>query len=147
MEKRITILHAIESLSVGGAEKSLVQNVNRLPQYRNIVVTLHGPNMLASELKDAKVINLNCQTLIEGLRAVPRLRKVLAEEQVDLVHAQLFKSSLIARLAAGKKYPFVFTLQSMLGKDLFKKNVIARIMERLSYSKENFIIAVSKEAL
>jgi glycosyltransferase involved in cell wall biosynthesis len=147
MEKRITILHVIETLGLGGAEKSLVQNINRLPQYRHIVVILHGSDVLRSQLKDAKLINLNCNTLPEEIRAVSRLRKLLAEEQVDLVHAQLFKSSLIARLAAGKKYPFVFTLQSMLGEDLFKRNVVARMMERLSYSKRNYIIAVSKEAL
>lgn len=147
MEKRITILFVIESLGVGGAEKALVQTVNSMPQFRKIVVILHAPDILRTHLTDAELINLNCHSISDRVKAVRHLRKIIKNEKVDLVHAQLFNSSLVARLASRGTTPFVFTLQSMLGEDLFQKNIVARLAERFTYSHDNYIIAVSQEAL
>lgn len=147
MEKKITILHVIESLGVGGAEKSLVQAVNGMPGYRHIVAILHEPDTLKEKLTDARVINLGADSIWQRWKAVKQLEQVIDAEQVDLVHAQLFNSTLAGRMASRGKIPFVFTLQSMLGEDLFKKDIISRYMEKITYSKKNYLIAVSNEAL
>lgn len=147
MDNKKTIVHVIESLALGGAEKSLVQNVNAMPEYRNIVVILNKPDVLKNSLTNAKLINLNSATFFQRYKAIKKLRKIIVAEKADLVHAQLFNSTLVARMASKYKVPFVFTLQSMLGEDLFKKDFISRMMEKLTYSKKNYIIAVSNEAL
>ena len=143
----LTIIHVIESLALGGAEKSLVQNVNAMPEYKHVVVILSEPDNLKVNLKNAEFINLNCSTFFQRLMAARKLREVIISMQPDLVHAQLFNSTLVARRASKGKVPFIFTLQSMLGEDLFKKDFISRMMEKLAYAKKNYIIAVSNEAL
>ncbi|HMG67696.1 MAG TPA: glycosyltransferase [Chitinophagaceae bacterium] len=141
------ILHIIESLGIGGAERSLIQMVNGLSEFDHIVVVLARPNDLAVQITNGKVINLGVTSFWGYLRAILRIRKLIKENSVTIVHAQLFKSTIVGRLAAGRKYPFVFTLQSMLGEDLFRKSFPARVLERLTCRPSNFLIAVSNEAL
>lgn len=145
--KKITILHVIETIGVGGAEKALVQTVNGIPEYNHIIATLFEPDGLKEKLKEAKLIKLNATSLWGKLKAVRKLRKIIKEESVDIVHAQLFHSTIVGRLAAHNKLPFVFTIQSMLGEDLFNKDFISRTIEKLTYSKRNYLIAVSQSAL
>jgi glycosyltransferase involved in cell wall biosynthesis len=147
MDKQITILHVIESLGVGGAEKSLVQAVNGMPGYRHIVAILHEPDTLKDKLTDARVINLAAHSIWQRWKAVKQLKQIIDAEQVDLVHAQLFNSTLVGRIASRGRVPFIFTLQSMLGEDLFKKDFVSRLLEKITYSKKNYLIAVSNEAL
>jgi L-malate glycosyltransferase len=147
MNRKITILHVIESLGLGGAEKAVVQAVNGNPEYRHIVAILHGPDVLKSQLKEAPFLNLEAVSVFDRVKAVSKLRKTILENKVDIVHAQLFNSTIVGRMASRGICPFVFTLQSMLGEDLFKKNYIARMVEKFTYSEGNYIIAVSNEAL
>ena len=147
MEVKKTVLHIIESLGVGGAEKAMVQTVNAMPQFNQVVAILHGPETLKSQLNNVKFFNLNCHSVADRFKAVRELKKIIRDDKVDLVHAQLFNSSLLGRIASRGNTPFLFTLQSMLGEDLFKNNFIARMAEKLTYSPKNHIIAVSQEAL
>ncbi len=147
MNQKITVLHLIETLGLGGAEKSLVQAINGMPDYNHIVVILHEPDTLKVELRDVEIINLTSYSFFQRLKAVNRVKKIIQKKKIDLVHAQLFNSTLIGRLASRRKTPFVFTLQSMLGEDLFKKNPFARFLERTTYSRSDYLIAVSNEAL
>lgn len=105
----LTIIHVIESLALGGAEKSLVQNVNAMPEYKHVVVILSEPDNLKVNLKNAEFINLNCSTFFQRLMAARKLREVIISMQPDLVHAQLFNSTLVARRASKGKVPFIFT--------------------------------------
>lgn len=147
MNNKIKILHIIESLSVGGAEKSLIQTVNGLPEFDHLIVALSYPDDLASMITNARILTLGVTTLIGYWKAIFTIKKLIKKNNINIVHSQLFKSTIVGRLAAGKRIPFVFTLQSMLGEDLFKNSLRARIIERMTCQKRNYLIAVSKEAL
>lgn len=147
MNRKITVLHVIETLGLGGAEKAVVQAVNNNPDYRHIVAILHGPEVLKSQLKDATFINLNAASVFGRVKAISKLKRAILENNVDIVHAQLFSSTIVGRMASRGVCPFVFTLQSMLGEDLFKKNYMARMVEKFTLSRNDYIIAVSNEAL
>lgn len=121
--------------------------VNGLSGFDHLVVVLARPNDLAVEINNGKVINLEVTSFWGYLKAIFRIRRLVKENSVAIVHAQLFKSTIVGRLAVGRKYPFVFTLQSMLGEDLFRKSFPARILERLTCLRSNYLIAVSNEAL
>ena len=147
MGDKLRILHIIESLGVGGAEKSLVQTIKGLPNYHHVITILHNPDTLKHQLQDIEVINLNSVSTWQKFQSIKTIKKILREKKIDLVHAQLFYSTLIGRLACKKTHPFIFTLQSMLGEDLFKKNRVARFLEKSSYAQKNYVIAVSAAAL
>jgi glycosyltransferase involved in cell wall biosynthesis len=144
---KLRILHIIESLGIGGAEKSLVQIVTGLSNYHHVVAILHSPDTLSNKLENIEIINLNSVSAWQKFRSIKKIRRIVKEKKIDLVHAQLFYSTLIGRVACQKSHPFIFTLQSMLGEDLLKKNRVARFLERKSYARENYVIAVSAAAL
>src|SRR5688572_3443861 len=94
------VLHVIDTLSVGGAEKLLVGTVNGLSQFNHHVVYLSGSDALAKDLPaDCKIVKLNFRSKLDTFRCVKQLRRYIRENDIDIVHSHLVMSTIIARLA------------------------------------------------
>jgi glycosyltransferase involved in cell wall biosynthesis len=148
MERKKTILHIIQNFGIGGAEMAVVGVLKNLHEYNNIVVTLDGLNQFGPELKYDKYYNLNLPSYYLFPLAIRKLRQIIKENNVSLVHSQLYWSTILARFACPKNIPLVTTIQSSLTDSVeYKKKWIGRL-DRYSYLKrESTILGVSQHTL
>jgi len=143
-----TILHIVQNFGRGGAETAVVGVLKNLHEYNNIVVTLDGLNQFGSELTYDKYYNLDLKSYYLFPMAIRKLRKIIRENKVDLVHSQLYWSTILARFACPENIPLVTSIQaSLTGSVEYKKKWICQL-ERFSYNKrKSTILGVSQYTL
>jgi len=118
-----TILHIIQNFGRGGAETAVVGVLKNLHEYNNIVVTLDGLNQFGSELTYDKYYNLDLKSYYLFPMAIRKLRQIIRENKVDLVHSQLYWSTILARFACPENIPLVTSIQaSLTGSVSIKRN-------------------------
>ncbi len=143
-----TILHIIYNLGRGGAETMLVTVVKELKEYNNIIVTLYDENHFGDELECDQNISLNLKSKYLLPQASIRLRKIIKENNVALVHSHLFWPTVLARMATPQNIPLITTIHAFVGTSLEYKNWHLRWIDKLTYRfKKSVIIAVAKGAL
>lgn len=132
MNKRIKVLHVIESIARGGAENNLLNLLKYMDRnaFENKVLYLYN----GSELKDAFGA-IGVDTMCAGMRSIRDLSrgmgfliKEISRGDYDMVHTQLFGANLYGRAAAfitGKRV--VTTLQNP-DYTFERKNAIVRKM-------------------
>jgi glycosyltransferase involved in cell wall biosynthesis len=143
-----TIVHVIDSLSLGGAETLLKNTIALLPQFRHTIICLEKRNKANNIIINyADIISLG----FSGWKSLPasviKLRKIINKIKPLLVHSHLFYATICARLATGSGVPLVSTIHSLYSKDAFEKNKKSIWAERLLFKKEHSLIAVSKYVL
>lgn len=145
---RKTILHVIQNFGLGGAETAVVGVLKNLKEYNNIVVTLDGLNQFGDELKYDKYYNLNLKSYYLFPLVINKLRRIIIENKVDIVHSQLYWSTILARFATPKNIPLVTSIQSSLtGSVEYKKNWICRLEKYSYHRRPSVIIGVSQYTL
>jgi glycosyltransferase involved in cell wall biosynthesis len=140
------IMHVIDSLARGGAETLLVNVVKNLSQLEHHIVTLKNINEFKEQLDQYKNVSVSFlgSNKISSLPAnVIKLRRLIARHKPDIVHSQLYWSSVTARLATPKSIPFFFTSQNLQAYSTFKKRWTI-VLEKLTYKKRHTLISVSK---
>ena len=149
MLEKPAIIHVIDSLARGGAETLLVDLLEDLSEsYRVIIVTLYD----ACDFDKSKLVCEKRYCLqYKGFTSVPscafRLRKIIRQYNPLLVHAHLYTSSVVARIATPKKTPLVFSIHTMLSIENYNKKKLSLVAEKLTYRKHHHVISVSKQAL
>jgi glycosyltransferase involved in cell wall biosynthesis len=143
-----TILHFIYNLGRGGAETMLVRVLKELPQYRNIVVTLHNKNNFGAELQCDELICMNKPSLLSLLSSAAQLKKLIRKYEVDMVHSHLPQCNFAARLAVPKDIPLITTIHTSVATATGYKKWYIRALDRFTYRfKKSYIIGVSEVAL
>jgi glycosyltransferase involved in cell wall biosynthesis len=144
LNTRKNILHIIDSIALGGAETILLQTIQELTHHNHILVYLadvHNSQPVSSG--SVKVYNLSVTRNILIPVGAFRLRRIIRKNNVDIVHAHLWKSTLIARLATPKSVRLLFTLHSLMSKDAFRSRVRLHI-EKMFYHTSQELLAVSE---
>lgn len=142
-----TILHFIYDLGRGGAETMLVRVLKELPEYNNIVVTLYEDNHFKKELICAQYICLNQKSLFHFPLSAVKLRKIIKQHQVDLVHTHLFWPTQVARLGVPKNIPLITTIHAFIATSVEYKNWFIRWLDKRFYRlRKSVIIGVAKGA-
>ena len=142
-----TILHFIYDLGRGGAETMLVRTLKELPEYNNIVVTLYPHNEFKKELEGFTCICLNQGMLLSFPFTALRLKRIIEDHKVDLVHTHLFWPTLIARMGTPKHIPLVSTIHAFIATSVEYRKWYIRLLDKLSYKLRNTtIIGVAKGA-
>ncbi len=99
----ITVLHVIDTLGLGGAERFLVNLVRHLnrDRYQPIVAWLSAEGPFAQDVRAAgiEVVGIRARGHRDP-RAVYRLYRLMRERQVQILHTHLFVDSFYGRLAA-----------------------------------------------
>ena len=145
MAAKKTVVHVIDSLTRGGAEILLVGVIQALPDFKHYIATLSNQiDFTVKELKNAEVLSFDYHGKSQIPVAVLRLRRVIKQIQPDIIHAHLYWSTVIARLARPGNIKFIFTVHSILSLDAFKMNHWSLILEKITYSKNQVLILVSK---
>jgi glycosyltransferase involved in cell wall biosynthesis len=142
-----TILHFIHNLGRGGAEVMMVKVIKELKEYNNIVVTLSPQNHFDNELECDKLICLNARSILFFPVAVLKLRKIIRQYKVDVVHTHLFWPTIIARLGTPSRIPLVTTIHAFIATSIEYKKSYVRILDKITYYlRKNIIITVAKGA-
>ena len=143
---KTNVLHIIDTLGIGGAEKILVGTVNGLPWFQHHVVYLNGSDAMASNLpEDCQIIKLNCRSKFDIVRSAFKLNKYIRENNIEIVHSHLFMASLVARLACPKDVKLFTTIHNLPSKNFFAKSRVARWLEKLTTKKRHHLIAICHE--
>jgi glycosyltransferase involved in cell wall biosynthesis len=145
--RRLKILHVIDQLGVAGAERLLVNTVPLLTEYDHVIAHLHAPTELAVALAPWPVVSLDHRSRRDLPRSAWRLRALARSSRVDLIHSHLQMSTWVARLAAPVRIPIVTTVHSLLSVDAYAKNWGTFAAERVSHSRTDTLLAVSRAAL
>lgn len=132
---------------MGGAEMLLKNTLPLLEEYQHVVCYLGGTEELKQSFAAFPVYNLHHQGHLDILRSIRRLRKIIRDNNAAIVHAHLFDSTLIARLACPAKVKFVFTIHNLLSKDAFEVNKLSFWAEKFLYKKRHTVIGVSEEVI
>lgn len=93
------ILYIIDTLQIGGAEKSILEIVPRFTKYIPIICSVYKGNALQKAYTDAgiKVFTLNIEGRFEYAKAVRALLHIIHNENVQLIHTTLYRSDIIGR--------------------------------------------------
>lgn len=143
-----TILHFIYDLGRGGAETMMVRVIRELQEYNNIVVTLYEDNHFEQELECTKYICLHQRSLLHFPVSVIKLRKIIKDYKVDIVHTHLFWPTFIARIATPRHIPLITTIHAFIKTSVEYKKWFIRLLDKLSYRiRPSIIIGVAKGAL
>lgn len=143
------VLHVIDTLDIGGAEKIAVGIVNGLHQYQHHIAYLSGKNLLKDSLPaGCKLIPLNFHSKMDTWRCVKQLRRYIRENQIEVVHSHLVMATLIGRMACPRNVKMFNHIQSIVGARFFGKGkYLQRLTEKFFYKKRHHLIVVSEEVL
>lgn len=139
------ILYIIDSLSRGGAELLLVEFIASLPmEYEVTVVILHEPDTLRIKLPEATtLLKLDFKNKYSIAGCAIKLNIIIKQYNITLVHAHLYLSTLVARLATPTGIPLVFSVHNALSEEVFAGSCIGKWLERLTYNPDQQAIFVS----
>lgn len=110
------VLHVIESLAPAGAEQVLVNTVPAMRQEGVVadVVALWGPYDLAHVIREngSRVYELNLSSTWSVLKGIAALRRLIIEEEYEVIHAHLPMAVFYSALAK-KSVPLVTTFHGL----------------------------------
>jgi glycosyltransferase involved in cell wall biosynthesis len=140
--KKIRVIHLSIGLQWGGAETLMAAIASRLDPARFDVkiIALQGDGPVGQQLRNAGIP----VTLLRtgggwDIRALLRLKRRLAEEKPDIVHAHLLRANLLACLTRSNHA--VVWHEHGTGEWL---NPAARLLERQLMTRSQSVIAISK---
>jgi glycosyltransferase involved in cell wall biosynthesis len=141
MGRRPTVLVLIKGLGIGGAERLIADGAafwNRDRYDYRVAYVLPWKDQVVGEL-EALDVPVRCIGTARGLRppVYRTLRSLMAEWGVDLIHAHLPTTGILARLVGGA--PVVYTEHNVVG----SYRLPTRIANRLTYPRNAAVIAVS----
>ena len=140
------VLHVIDTLGVGGAEKVMIGSIKSLPDFNHHVVYLGGSNALVSHIPSScKISQLNYHSKVDIGRCALQLRRYIKKNNIEIVHSHLFMATIIARIACPRNVKLFTTIHSLPSKNYFADSRLAKWMEKLTYRKHHHIIAICHE--
>ncbi|MFH1478583.1 MAG: glycosyltransferase [Candidatus Omnitrophota bacterium] len=102
---KINILHAIEGLGVGGAERLLTTNLSYLnkDRFNNIVTYLNNEDYFLRDLArfQIKVYPIHVKNIYSPIKVIKRLLNIIRKEKIDIIHTHLFSTNIYGRIAGG----------------------------------------------
>jgi L-malate glycosyltransferase len=148
VKQKKTILHIIQNFGRGGAETAVVGVLKNLSEYNNIVVTLDSLNEFGDELKYDKYYSLDLKSYYLFPFAIKKLKRIIKENDVDLVHSQLYWSTILARFACPRHIPLVTSIQASLSESVEYKKKWIGWLDKFSYNRrDSVILGVSQHTL
>ena len=113
----IKVLHFIPTLLSGGAERQLVNLVSSTSKQvvDHVVCVINEADFFAPYIREAgyRVVELGISAKRPFLRAASKFRRVIREENPDIIHSWLYDANISARLAIlpNGRIPIVTSLQ------------------------------------
>jgi len=159
---RLRVLHLIEGLGSGGAEKLLYTNLKHFDTSRveSLVVTVFSKqDYWRNPIADlgVNVVTLDCPSRRSIIRGVFRLIKILRDFKPDVIHTHLFTANIIGRLAGRvARIPVISSVHSLdyepealtdATQNISRKMLLSRLLDKWTAKLGcRMMIAVSKRA-
>jgi glycosyltransferase involved in cell wall biosynthesis len=142
------VLHIIDSMGIGGAERLVVTVINSLVgRYEQHLILLNKPDTLLPEIDPSCKVTIIGVSFPRGLwTARGKVKSYIREHHIDIVHTQLYWSSIVARLASPRHVKVFNTLQAIMSASVYNGRWLLYI-EKFTYKKHHHIIGVSQEVL
>lgn len=139
MKKKV--LHVINSLMPGGAEMLLVNSLAEggLQEHTdNIVVYFQGASPLAEKMdKSVQVICLDYKGILSLPATLSKLRKIIREHKIDIVHTHLNPAGTYTHLICPATVPHVHTLHTTYSMDTETRPVMRWLERKLYFNKKD----------
>ena len=140
LNMRKKILHVINSLVVGGAEILLVNSLSAggLPEYAdNYLVYFQGTSSLLDRIDPrVKVFCLDYKGRFGLPGALSRLRKLIKENNIDVVHTHLNPAGFYTHLVCPANIPQVHTVHIAYSTDIETKPTKLFLEKHLYFQKK-----------
>lgn len=93
------VLYLIDTLGVGGAEKSILEIAANFKDFEPVVCHVFSVKDLKPlfEKRGIRVISLDLPKSLSNNKIVPKLLEVIEKEKPDIIHASLYRSMMISR--------------------------------------------------
>jgi len=146
----LKVLHLIDSLAGGGAEKMVVDSLNELavirPGDQHHLATLYEDGPLLATFRQAGTRHLSLRMRpLTALSTVRRLRQFIREAGIEVVHTHLYQSTLVGRLAVSRGVALVSTYHTGFHNptsiEYSRKRLLA---DRLTYRRWHQLVFVSQ---
>ncbi|MDQ7036282.1 MAG: hypothetical protein Q9P01_16055 [Anaerolineae bacterium] len=99
MTRKLRVLYCIDSLKMGGAERITAALMPHLTDITPIICTLYDhESPLKQQVESIPSVNLDAKRLID-LSAFRHFLRVIKDERIDVIHAQLQHATIFASLA------------------------------------------------
>lgn len=146
---RLKVLHIINSLTVGGAEILLVNSLTAggLQEHvDNTLVYLQGTSDLEQRVdKGVNIICLNYKGLINLPQTLWKLRNIIKDNKIDIIHSHLAPASFYVNLARPKYVPQLHTLHIAYSTDFETRPLVKLLERKLFLSKPYCNLALLSE--
>ncbi|MCK4463361.1 MAG: glycosyltransferase [Candidatus Omnitrophica bacterium] len=148
LNKRIKILHIIESIARGGAEYNLLNVLKCIDKdiFYNKILYLYKKDDLSEDFKNAG-IDVECigmKDVYDFKKGLSSIMKNIRRHNYDMIHTQLFGSNIYGRTAAFFTHkPVITTLQNP--DYTFEGNLFRKILDKITaFIANTKFIAVSE---
>lgn len=148
-----TVLYIIDNLSgIGGAELMLIAPLKDIRHQYNIILVSLEPNNFFEKnyFVGDRQYCLEMKSKKDVLKSAKKLKEIIKENDVTFVHSFLYWSGIVARLACGRKTPYLFSLATVMTEHIYKHTWYSgytRLLERATYKKNHSVISPTKEVL
>ena len=118
--KKITVLHVISGLSLGGAEMMLFKLLKNIDDNRfdSIVVSLTSNGDLAPKIRELKipVYFLNMKKGVSSFKAVTEYRNIILKYRPDIIQAWMYHANVFSAImkALTPKHYLLFNIRTSL---------------------------------
>ncbi len=139
------ILHIIDSLQIGGAEKLLCNTIAELTAFEHLIVTLFPGKTKDLLPGNASYICLNAKRITDIPSKRKFYKKVLNEYKPDIIHSHLYFATVFAKWLTPSSVPLIFTQHFEFSKNAEKWYY--RFVDRVLSKRSHHCIAVSNVVL
>ncbi|MCR6722488.1 MAG: glycosyltransferase [Chitinophagaceae bacterium] len=121
------LLHIIDSLNTGGAERLLVDVINGLNGVEHHVLTISDQQELSGCLPpDVQISGIGFRSKKDIPQAIRKIRTYIRQHKIALVHSHLAMANVLARFGTPAEIPLINSLHSQNGMRLFFFQMVAR---------------------
>ena len=138
---RKKVLHVINSMTIGGAETLLANSLSPggLQQHTdNIVAYFQGESHLTGIIdKDVVIHCLNYKGLLNLPATLLKLRKIIKENKIDIVHTHLNPAGTYTHLICPANVPQVHTVHTTYSMDTETRPLMKWLERQLYFKKKD----------
>jgi glycosyltransferase involved in cell wall biosynthesis len=131
-DRKKKLLHIIPNITIGGAEKLVLNTISILPEYEHHVIAFQAEPFFLPAFEEVAKVHIKSTSHIFTLTNLLFLRKMGRQIKPDIIHSHLLKTNWLARFAfKGRK--LINSIHSLYSIDAYRFHFYTKLLERYSY--------------